>query len=247
MPELTDDGFPTSAPAALIEAYQAGKVPPGSAGANALRTLAGGLVSLPPNPYRDPATVIVGPAPPRVPAPLIDPAGPSVPQPRATPVPVAGPTPPGAEGNQPGQSPPGGGIGGFLSDLNPFDDIGRGVLSAARAVLGPVADLIGATVGRLTAVAGALLEEALPSVTELALGIASRASGFLAFLADNLTDAADLGLNLAQGITVPLEALLELGGAMLSGALGKLLEALARGLELARSVLLAPPAMVRLI
>lgn len=137
--------------------------------------------------------------------------------------------------------------GGFLSDLNPFDDIGRGVLSAARSVLGPVADLIGATVGRLTAVAGALLEEALPSVTELALGIASRASGFLEFLADNLTDVADLGLSIAQGIAVPLEALLELGGAMLSGALGKLLEALARGLELARAVLLAPPAMVRLI
>ena len=247
MPGHYPDGFPSSAPAALIESYLAGKIPPGSAGANALRTLAGGLVSLPPNPYREPsgpafpAGEPTGPGVPRLPAP---PSGETMPKPER------GPTPPGSEGReqeQPSGEPSGGGIGGFLSDLNPFDNIADGVLSAARAVLGPVADLIGATVGRLAAVAGALLEEALPSVTELALGIASRASAFLEFLADNLTDAADLGLSLAQGLDVPLEALLELAGEMFRGAVGDLLEALARGLELARDALLAPPALVRLL
>lgn len=156
----------------------------------------------------------------------LGPSGPSGPQPPTTPPQGPPSGPPGytpREVPPPPQTPP-------PPPLLTFPGIGD-ILARIKAGVGDAAGAAFAGVtGVLEGIAATtrhLIENALPTIGELAIGTARAALSGLDFIADNLTDAADLGLSLAEGFAAPLSAILEAGGAMFWEGIARLLTLLA--------------------
>jgi len=182
---------------------------------------------------------------------FVPPNGANAPRAAAGPVPGQSPFPvvPVVPGAQPGtvqQTPPGPGLnGGVLGAA--VGGVARRILEGAGNVASAVYDAASAVTQRLTGIVGDVLNKAIPTISELALGIANAASGALSFLADNLTDAADLGLSLANGIAAPFELLLDSAGDMLLAGLTKFIQMIAQALRYVHDIVMRPPALERLI
>lgn len=104
--------------------------------------------------------------------------------------------------------------------------------AVTTAAADPVA-AVGAVAGRMKDAVVGTVQAALPTITDLALGLARTAGASLDFLADNLTDAAEFGASIAQGIAAPFDLLLNAGGSMLWDGLAHLLRLLASAVEFA--------------
>ena len=211
-------GYPAGVSPALLDAYRAGELRTGDVGYNVLAAQAAymGYV-LPPNPAD------VGPG--GVPTQELSAQVPPAPLPAVTErppaPPVAVPVPKPYQGGGPTIGDISGGLRGVVS----------GIAGGVANAVGGVSDALSSVAGSLLDVTRELVSKAIPTVSELALGIARASSNALSFLADNLTDAADLGLQLAHGIMTPLELLAELVGGHLSGTLLELLSALLASFE----------------
>ena len=236
------DGRPAPyIPPALQDAYDRGDLPPDSAGYAVLVQLYGQLGRTPPPPT---GAVLL---PPRgevgIPGVPFPPA-PSVPEPEPGPSPIPpvspAPTPPGREGREPAAAPPGGGGGFRIPDLNPFNGLTEAVRGAVGAVVGPVFAALTAVVDRLVSVARGLAEATIPTISELALGIARTSLSALTFIADNLTDTLDLGQQLAIALTTPVAVLIEDAGARVASWILVLLRALATALQAVSAAAIAP-------
>lgn len=140
--------------------------------------------------------------------------------------------------------------GGFLSNIPGVSgilDIAAKIREAVSPVVGAAFDGATAIIGALKADVAAILDYAIPTVAELALGVANAAQGALDFIGDNLTDAADLGGALAAGIASPFSDLLEWGGEMLWNAIVRLLQFLGVGLAGAQARIFGAVQLERLI
>lgn len=163
------------------------------------------------------------------------------------PIPPASPAPgPGTDPIVPRNTPPP--SGGFSFPSIPgIGAIADAIKSAIGAAAGAAFDGVTSIVGGLRDVTKGLLDVAIPTIGELALGTAKAALSGLDFIADNLTDAVDLGASLAMGIASPFADLLDLGGSMLWGALVRLLQLAADQFDVADALFAPSRGMERLI
>lgn len=110
-------------------------------------------------------------------------------------------------------APPVFSAGGLSPELRSVPEVLGGLVGrvkdAATSAVSTIWDALKAVAETLLDTVRTLIDQAIPTVTELALGIARAAKNGLEFLAENLTDAVDLGKQLALGIAVPFEALAE--------------------------------------
>lgn len=168
------------------------------------------------------------PVPPPPVPPIVPPLGTYTPQPAPS-------TPAAPGGGWSWPSIPGiGSIGGAIYDA---------VSAAVQAVLGATSYIA----GQLTQQARYLIETALPTAVDLAVAGMGMARDSLGFLADNLTDAADLGLNIAQGIATPFESLTDYGGSLLGRGVVHMLRGVASGIDEATQNLYRAAPVERLI
>lgn len=121
--------------------------------------------------------------------------------------------------------------GGVVGDaLTGIGNIASRLTSAVGSAAAAAFDALRSVTDRLLGIAGDVLQKAIPTISELAMGIAASASQALTFLADNLTDAADLGLSLAQGIATPFELLFAGAGRGFAEAIVAFLEQIAQAI-----------------